>query len=104
MVTYLWHVVDLLIILLVVILKTGRLLQLSEIICLSIGKTNDSMIDSLFLDSLIELSLRHNDYLKKMFDYISIIILNVTNFKSSLEKNMMKNYGEKLAKTHICLN
>ena len=33
-------------------------------------KTNDSMIDYLFLDYLIELALRHNDYLKKMFDQI----------------------------------
>lgn len=33
-------------------------------------KMNNSMIDYLFLDYLIELALRHNDYLKKIFDLI----------------------------------
>ncbi len=33
-------------------------------------KVNDRMIDYLFLDYLIELALRHNHYLKEMFDNI----------------------------------
>ena len=33
-------------------------------------KTNDSMVDYLFLDYLIELALRHNSYLQKMLDGI----------------------------------
>ena len=55
-------------------------------------KTNDSMIDYLFLDYLIELALRHNDYLKKMFDQIP----DNNPECDELQKFLGKKYDEEL--------
>lgn len=57
-------------------------------------KTNDSMIDYLFLDYLIELALRHNDYLKKMFDQIP----DNNPECDELQKFLGKKYDEELWK------
>lgn len=55
-------------------------------------KTNDSMLDYLFLDYLIELALRHNDYLKKVFD----LIPDNNPQCDELQKVLGKKYDEKL--------
>ena len=55
-------------------------------------KTNDSMIDYLFLDYLIELALCHNDYLKKMFDQIP----DNNPECDELQKFLGKKYDEEL--------
>ncbi len=54
-------------------------------------KTNDSMIDYLFLDYLIELALRHNSYLKKMFNDIP----DNNPECDELQKILGKEYSEK---------
>lgn len=58
-------------------------------------ETNDSMIDYLFLDYLIELALRHNKYLKEVFSQIP-----ENNPKcDELQKLLGKRFDEDLWKT-----
>ena len=54
-------------------------------------KTNNSMVDYLFLDYLIELALRHNSYLQKMFTSIP----DNNSECDELQKILGKEYSEK---------